>query len=176
MHLFAVTREPSNSHIFKSLAVHPEARTKFMGYKTFYLLFSVITQSWPGHQTLIIVPGAVHPCYDFHDKVNWGGICPPHTMCPALCYTPPEAQLRDSRQVMLVCQAEAAGPLAQAWLMDKSPPFPASDLTCCQLTPVSKGCPERWGWIVYVAPLPPLQRGYCVAVVPPSRHLCSACI
>lgn len=122
MHLFAVTREPSNSHIFKSLAVHPEARTKFIGHKAFYLLLSVITQSWPGHQTLIIVPGAVHPCYDFHDKVTWGGICPQHTMYPALCHTSPEAQLRDNRQVMLVCQGEAAGPLAQVWLMDKSPP------------------------------------------------------
>lgn len=33
----------------------PWSEKKFMGYKTFYLLLSVITQSWPGQQTLIII-------------------------------------------------------------------------------------------------------------------------
>lgn len=84
----------------QSLVVHPEGKTKFMGYKTFYLLLSVITQSWPGHQTLIIIPESVHPCYDFHDKVTSEGICPPHTTYPTLCYISHEAaQLRENPSV-----------------------------------------------------------------------------
>lgn len=70
-----------------------------MGHKTFYRLLSVITQSWSGHQTLKIIPETVHPCYDFHDKVTLEGICPPHTMCPILCYTSQGAQLRESQKV-----------------------------------------------------------------------------
>lgn len=81
----------------QSLAVHPEGRTKFMGYKIFYLLLSVITQSSPGHQTLIIIPEPVHPCYDVYDKVTLEGICPPHTTYLTLCYISQEAaRLRES--------------------------------------------------------------------------------
>ena len=111
--------ESRQTHIFKSLVVHPEARTKFMGYKTFYLLLSVITQSWPGHQTLIIIPESLYPCYDSHDKVTLERTCPPHTTYLILCYASQEVQLRESRKVTLVCQGEAAWPSAKAWLMDK---------------------------------------------------------
>lgn len=122
MHLSAVTREPSNSHVFKSLVVHPEARLKFMGYKTVYLFLSVITQSWPGHQTLIIIPEAVHPCCDFHDKVTWGAICPLHTMYPTLHSTSQATQLRQSKDNAGLSGEAAGGTSAQAWLTDKSFP------------------------------------------------------
>lgn len=116
----------------KSLAVYPEARTKFMGYKTFYLLLSIISQSWPGHQTLIIIPESVHPCYDFHDKVTLEGICPLHTTYLILCYFSPEAQLRESQKVPLVCQQEATRSWAQTWLMDKSLAYPLPSLSRVQ--------------------------------------------
>lgn len=84
MHLFAATSEPSNSRIFKSLAAHPEARTKFVGYKTFYLFRGVITQSQPGHPTLITTPEALCLRYDFCDRERTRGGHACHTPDPAM--------------------------------------------------------------------------------------------
>lgn len=161
MHLFAVTREPSESHIFKSLAVLPEERTKFMGHRPFYLLLRVITQCW----TLIIIPDSVHPCYDFHDKVTLDGISPhtPRIRSCATCLEKHSSESRSnaglsgrSRTAFGTSLADGQEPCklpsqsVQSTGHQNNPPFPASNLTCCQLTPISKGCPERWGWIVYL--------------------------
>lgn len=87
-----------------------------MGYKTFYLLLSIITLSWPGDQTLIIIPESMHRCHDSHDFE--GNLSP--ALVYTLWYTPQEAQLRESQNTTLVCQEETAWPSAQAWLMHKS--------------------------------------------------------
>lgn len=57
----------------------------------------------------------MHPCYDFHDKVTLERICPPHTMCPILCYTTQEAWLRESQKVTLVYQWEADSTSTLGW-------------------------------------------------------------
>lgn len=138
-----------------------------MGYKTFYLLLSVITQSQPGHQTLIIIPESVHPRYDFHDKVTLEGICPLRTTYLILHYISQEAQLGESLSgggstAFGTSLADGQEPctlpsqFVQSTGHQNIPPLPASNLTCYQPTPVRKGCPERKGWIVYVAPISPL--------------------
>lgn len=93
-----------------------------MGYKTFPLLLSVITQPWPGHWTLTPIPEYVHPCYSFKDKVTLEEICPLHTTYAALCCTS-QAQLREPKGNAGL-SGGAAQPSAQVWLMDKSSAHP----------------------------------------------------
>lgn len=141
MHLFAATSEPSNSRVFKSLAAHPEARTKFVGYKTFYLFLGVITQSQPGHPMLIIAPEAARLRDDFRDRERAGGVT--HTTrrtprCPAA-----EEELGGTGRLSAAC------PLLLL--------LPAASSTF-------KGCARRGGRRVCAAPA--LQAGCLVAVVP----------